>query len=177
MNQYFRSLGLAAGVAVALVWAMPVRAENDSHGGHMSHGGHDHGAHDHGSASFDAGEPGMAALVTRRIEVVAREGDGKMSFEPKHIAVKKGETVEFTVRNDGLFEHEFVLGSAIENASHAALMEATPDMKHNEPNAVRLAPGSSAKLLWRFSKAGDFQFACLIPGHYEAGMKGAAVVD
>ena len=28
--------------------------------------------------------------VTRRIEVVAREGDGKMSFEPNRIAVKKG---------------------------------------------------------------------------------------
>lgn len=117
------------------------------------------------------------AKVTRRITIIAREGDGTMSFEPSSISVKKGETVEFTVRNDGFLEHEFVLGSAIENASHAALMEAMPDMKDNDPNAVLIAPGKSTELVWQFSKAGDFEFACLIPGHYDAGMKGVAMVE
>ena len=176
MIRHFRLIGFAAGMATVLTWTMPAIAQSHSHGDH-SHGGHDHGANDHGGASFDAGEPGALEKVTRRITIVACEGDGKMSFEPSHISLKTGETVEFTVRNDGLLEHEFVLGSAIENASHAALMEAMPDMQHNDPNAVRLAPGKSAKLLWRFSKAGDYQFACMISGHYDAGMKGSAVVD
>ena len=174
--RHFRLIGLAAGTATILAWAMPAIAQSNSHGDH-SHGSHDHGSPDHGGASFDAGEPGAVAKVTRRITIIARDGNGKMSFEPKDIAVKRGETVEFTVRNDGMLEHEFMLGSAIENASHAALMEAMPDMKHNDPNSMRLAPGKSAKLLWRFSKAGNFEFACLIPGHYDAGMKGVAVID
>ena len=155
--------------AVAAFAAAPARAQH-------SHGGHAHGGHSHGAPSFAAGEPGVAAKVTRRIEVVAREGDGKMSFEPNRIAVKKGETVEFTLRNAGQLDHEFVLGSAAENAAHAAQMASSPQMKHDDPNAARIAAGQSARLVWRFSTSGDFEFACLIPGHYEAGMKGAAVV-
>jgi len=133
-------------------------------------------AHQHGPAKFAAGEPGADAKVSRRIEIVAREGDGKMSFGPATVRVKRGENIEFVVRNDGQLEHEFVLGSVSENASHAKMMEAMPDMRHDDPNATRVAAGKSARLVWRFSRAGEFEFACLIPGHYVAGMKGAAFV-
>jgi uncharacterized cupredoxin-like copper-binding protein len=49
-------------------------------------------------------------------------------------------------------------------------------MQHHDANAVRLAPGKDTAILWRFTKAGTFEFACLIPGHYEAGMHGRVVV-
>ena len=119
-------------MATVLAWAMPPIAQSNSHGD-QSHGSQDHGSHDHGGAYFDAGELGAVAKVTLRITIVAREGVGKMFFEPMDIAVKRGETVEFTVRNHRMLELEFVLGSAIENASHAALMEAMPDMKPTNP--------------------------------------------
>ena len=177
MTPRFPIIALAAGV----LFAAPAFAQH-SHGGHSGHdhgaaAAHDHSGHSHDAASFEAGEPGVAARVTKRIIVVAREGDGKMSFEPSRIVVRKGETVEFSVRNEGQLEHEFVLGSAKENAAHAAEMATMPDMKHDDPNAVRVAPGKSGRIVWRFNKAGSFEFACLIPGHYDAGMKGAAVVD
>jgi uncharacterized cupredoxin-like copper-binding protein len=156
-------------VGAAISVAGTATAQDNSH---ASHSGHMHAV-----PSFDAGEPGTSAKVSRRIDIVAREGDGRMFFEPARISVKRGESVDFVVRNEGELEHEFVLGSASENASHAAEMAAMPEMKHADPNAVRVAPGKSAHLLWTFSKAGDFEFACLIPGHYEAGMKGEAVVN
>lgn len=174
--RYFQFLGLAAGLATILAWVLPAIERSNSNGGH-SHGSHEHGSHEHGGVSFDAGEPGVVAKVTRRITIVAREGNGQMFFEPSRISVKPGETVEFTVRNDGHLEHEFVLGSLIENASHAALMEAMPDMKHHEPNMVIVTPGKSAQLIWRFSRAGEYEFACMIPGHYATGMMGQVLVD
>jgi uncharacterized cupredoxin-like copper-binding protein len=55
-------------------------------------------------------------------------------------------------------------------------MEDAPEMAHEEPNGARLKPNASAEILWRFTKAGTFELACLIPGHYETGMKGTLVV-
>jgi uncharacterized cupredoxin-like copper-binding protein len=137
---------------------------------------HDMGGHSHGPASFDAGEPGDAKKPSRTFAVVSLEADGKMSFAPDRIEVKAGEQIDFAVTNKGELEHEFVIGSEIENAAHAEAMQAMPDMVHKDPNAVRVAPGKTEHLVWKFSKAGTFEFACLIPGHYEAGMKGAATV-
>jgi len=56
------------------------------------------------------------------------------------------------------------------------MMAEMPDMKHDDPNAKTLEPGQSATLAWRFSRRGEFEFACLIPGHYESGMHGVVVV-
>jgi uncharacterized cupredoxin-like copper-binding protein len=55
-------------------------------------------------------------------------------------------------------------------------MEKNPDMEHDDPNGRRLNPDGSSEIVWRFTKAGTFEFACLIPGHYESGMKGTVVV-
>jgi uncharacterized cupredoxin-like copper-binding protein len=32
--------------------------------------------------------------------------------------------------------------------------------------------GKTGGLIWTFNRAGEFDFACLIPGHYQAGMVG-----
>ena len=88
-----------------------------------------------------------------------------------------GEQIRFVIRNSGALSHEFFLGGkAEENKSHAAMMASMPDMKHDDPNAKTVAPGQTATLLWRFSRKGDFEFACLVPGHYEAGMHGTVAV-
>jgi uncharacterized cupredoxin-like copper-binding protein len=55
-------------------------------------------------------------------------------------------------------------------------MKKFPDMEHDDPNAKRLAVGERGELIWKFTKAGEFEFACLIPGHYEAGMHGKIIV-
>jgi uncharacterized cupredoxin-like copper-binding protein len=55
-------------------------------------------------------------------------------------------------------------------------MSKNPDMEHDDPNAAKLAPKMTGEIVWKFSKAGEFEYACLIPGHREAGMVGNVVV-
>ncbi len=104
------------------------------------------------------------------------EMDGKMMFMPAKVEVKKGEQVKFVLRNNGELEHEFVLASAADNLKHGEAMKKNPDMEHDDPNAKKLAPKKTDEIVWKFSKAGEFEFACLIPGHREAGMVGTIVV-
>jgi uncharacterized cupredoxin-like copper-binding protein len=130
----------------------------------------------HDATSSAAGRAGDARAPARAIEVAAVEADGRMSFSPDRVVVAKGEQVRFTIRNTGALAHEFVLGTKADNAAHARMMAAMPEMKHDDANAVTVAPGKSASLLWRFTQAGTVEFACLIPGHYQAGMHGAVTV-
>jgi len=135
------------------------------------------GAPGHSHKTFAAGAPGDANKPARTIEVVMKETpDAKMLYEPSRIEVKRGEQVRFILKNVGKVDHEFMLDSVANNAKHKIQMQKNPDMEHDDPNGKRLAPGQTAEILWRFSKGGTFEFACLIPGHYESGMKGAAVV-
>jgi uncharacterized cupredoxin-like copper-binding protein len=80
------------------------------------------------------------------------------------------------VRNTGKVMHEFVIGTPAENAKHAALMARFPDMEHDEPHMAHVAPGRTGELVWTFNREGTFEFACLIAGHYSAGMVGTLVV-
>ena len=124
---------------------------------------------EHGEHAANLGEPGKAADATRTVEVKMSDA---MRFEPSSIAVKKGETIRFLVSNDGKLKHEMVLGTAKELKEHAALMQKFPNMQHADPNMVSLEPGTRGEMVWHFTKAGKFDFACLQPGHMEAGMKG-----
>ena len=101
----------------------------------------------------------------------------EMDFSPSELTVKAGETIRFTVKNSGQLVHEFVLGASDEILEHHELMKRFPGMEHDEPNSVSLEAGESGDVVWQFSKAGTFEFACLQPGHYEAGMKGGVVVS
>lgn len=137
--------------------------------------GHNHSEHNHG-AIFSAGEPGDPAKPARVIQVTMVETDGKMLFLPTRIEIKKGDQVKFVLRNNGNLDHEFVLASTAENLKHAEAMKANPDMAHDDPNGKQLAPSKSGQIVWKFTKAGEFEYACLIPGHREAGMIGIIVV-
>lgn len=132
--------------------------------------------HSHSHAAFSAGEPGNVKRPARVVQVTMRESDGKMVFVPDKVEVKRGEQVKFVLRNNGELEHEFVLATAEENLKHAEEMKKNPEMEHDDPNAKRLQPKKASELVWRFTKAGTFEFGCLIPGHREAGMIGTVVV-
>lgn len=102
--------------------------------------------------------------------------DGKMLFTPASIKVRKGQTVRLSIRNIGKLDHEFVLNGEKEIMEHKAMMETFPEMEHDDPNAIRLAAGKSGEIIWRFTNGGAFKFACLVPGHYNAGMHGDVTV-
>jgi|SRR5688572_11061898 len=125
---------------------------------------------------LSAGQPGDPKKPARVVEVVMREADGKMMFVPSRVEVRRGEQIRFVLRNVGELEHEFVLATKAENRKHAEEMRKNPDMEHEDPNMTKVAAKKSGGLVWRFTKAGTFEFGCLIPGHYEAGMFGTVVV-
>ncbi|HML31056.1 MAG: cupredoxin family protein [Rhizobiales bacterium] len=122
------------------------------------------------------GEPGDPKKPARTIQITMREADGKMVFIPNKIDIRKGEQVKFAIRNNGELDHEIVVGTLDENLKHMAEMMKNPDMEHDDPNAKRLAPKKTGDIVWKFTKAGEFDFSCLIPGHREAGMSGTIIV-
>ena len=99
-----------------------------------------------------------------------------MRFTPDHLQVKQGETLRIVLKNNGAQLHEFVLGTKGELDEHAALMARFPGMEHDEPYMAHVPPGKTGEIVWTFNRAGDFDFACLIAGHYQAGMVGKVKV-
>lgn len=143
----------------------------------FAHGGEEHG----GPKVFDAarveptdfGQEGDPRKVTRTIRVDMAD---TMRFTPARQVVKKGETVRFVVRNRGQVLHEMVLGTPEALKAHAELMKKFPDMEHADANMAHVKPGRTGEIVWQFTRPGQFEFACLQPGHFEAGMVGAVVV-
>ena len=136
-------------------------------------GGNHAGGHGHDDEETAIGKPGVAARVNRSITI---EMNDSMRYTPADIQVKQGETIRFVVKNVGKVKHELSLGTQQELLEHLEQMKKFPDMEHDEPNNITLAPGKQGEIIWQFTKAGIVNFACLMPGHYEAGMKGAIKV-
>ena len=95
---------------------------------------------------------------------------------PGDIEVKRGETIRFVVRNDGVLMHEMVIGTMKELKAHADLMRKFPNMEHDEAYMAHVAPGKEGEVVWQFTRPGEFYYACLMPGHFEAGMFGKITV-
>jgi uncharacterized cupredoxin-like copper-binding protein len=129
------------------------------------------GGHDHGNASI--GQAGDAAKISRSIAVDMSDA---MRFTPSQISVKRGETIRFVIKNTGQLKHEFNLGTEADLKAHYALMLKFPEMEHDQANIASVAPGATGEVVWQFTQAGTVSFACLHPGHYEAGMKGQVKV-
>mgnify|MGYP003385713416 CR=1 FL=1 len=144
----------------ALIFSMLLAASTVATASGKHAGGHD---------ESPIGQPGVAAKVARTIHIDMTDD---MRFTPSNITVKKGETVRLVLKNSGQLKHEFNLGTPEELKEHSEVMKKFPDMEHDEPNAISLAPGKQGEVIWRFTKAGPINFACLVPGHYDAGMKG-----
>lgn len=119
------------------------------------------------------GREGDPAKATRTIRVDMAD---TMRFTPDDITVKQGETVKLVATNKGQILHEMVLGTPEDLKQHAELMKKFPGMEHEEPHMAHVKPGKSGEIVWQFTQPGEFQFACLIPGHFEAGMVGRVKV-
>lgn len=128
----------------------------------------------HGHNDATIGLPGVASQVNRTINI---EMNDAMRFIPANLTVRQGETIRFLVKNVGKKEHEFVLGTKQELKKHNELMGKFPEMEHADANMIRVASGQTGELLWHFTKTGEVHFACLIPGHFDAGMKGKIKVS
>lgn len=137
-------------------------------------GGTHAGGHGHDSDETAIGKPGVASKASRTVTI---EMTDNMRYTPADIQVKQGETVRFIVKNKGQVKHELSLGTQKELLEHLEQMKKFPDMEHDEPSKVTLAPGKQGEIIWQFTKAGAVNFACLMPGHYEAGMKGQVKVS
>ena len=131
--------------------------------------------HDHGQDSA-FGQPGDPKKPARIVRIEMREADGRMLFVPDRVVVRPGEQIRFQLRNAGEIDHELVLATLEQNLAHMKAMEAAPEMAHEEPNARRLKPKATAEIVWQFTRAGEFDFSCLIPGHRQLGMSGAVIV-
>lgn len=191
----------AAYILVSLVSANTSFAAGSHGGGHSKAAketGHMQGGHMKGSPmqgghghSFNFGESGKASEVTRTVEIVMKEN----FYEPEEIEVKAGETIRFKITNKGELVHEFNLGTNAMHVEHQKEMMMMVDhgvleadkinhhmmkmdmgggktMEHDDPNSVLLEPGKSGEIIWKFSKSADLEFACNVPGHYDAGMMG-----
>jgi len=179
----FTFLSLATLIGCLTFTVVPAWAAGTHSGGHGAH-------KPHGMAS-QVGEPGKAGEVSRTVEVTVREN----YYEPETIKVSKGETVRFVIKNAGELVHEFNIGTAAMHAEHQKEMEMMVEhgvleadkinharmkmdmgggktMEHNDPNSVLLEPGKTGEVIWKFSQPAKLEFACNVPGHYEAGMVG-----
>ncbi len=201
------SLVAAAAPAMVASAALAGGQHSGGHAQHMQHGQHmqhmQHGRHEgqqsqreqhdaqgqhqhseHGMHAGDAaedyphaavnGQPGDPANVDRVIDMTM---DDTMRFTPDRITVNAGETVRFFLKNTGKVPHEFVIGSMDELREHAEVMRRMPEMKHEEPNSITLAPRQIGGVVWQFERPGTVDFACLVPGHFEAGMVGKVQVE
>ena len=133
------------------------------------------GNHAGGHADSDAiGKPGKATNAKRTVKVEMLD---TMRFNPQSITVKQGETIKFVVKNSGKVKHEMVLGTEKELKEHAEVMKKNPEMEHDDANQITVQPGKSGEIIWQFTKMGKVNFACLQPGHYDAGMAGTVTVN
>ncbi|MFJ4066362.1 plastocyanin/azurin family copper-binding protein [Pseudomonas sp. NPDC089996] len=144
--------------------------------------------------TFAFGEPAQAAKATRTVEVVLKD----IAFEPASLQVKAGETVRFVLVNEGKLPHEFNLGDKAMHAEHQKEMIAMQGKLYNAAaqhegmdhsqmghgthghdagNTVLVLPGQRAELTWTFSKSAPIEFACNVPGHYQAGMVGTLTIE
>lgn len=119
------------------------------------------------------GREGDPAKVSRVIRLRMTDA---LRYTPSQITVKRGETVKFIVKNEGKQLHEMILGTSLDLKAHAELMKTFPEMEHAEANMTHVLPGASGTVVWQFTRAGEFQFGCLVPGHFEAGMVGKVTV-
>ena len=141
----------------------------------LAHGDDEH-AKKAGPVKKEQKEWGIAGDAKAVKHTVTLSMSDTMRFTPDKIDVKQGDTVKIMLKNTGTQMHELVIGTKKELEEHAALMVKFPKMEHEEPYMAHVAPGKTGEIIWTFNKPGNFDFACLIAGHYQAGMVGKITV-
>ena len=165
MNISLNAMLLALGLV-----AMPV-AQAHSPAAHASHANH------HAQAPAEQKDWGIAGDPKKALRTIEIRMSDDMRFSPKEIQVKLGETVRLVAVNAGKVLHEIVIGTPQELKVHAETMKKHPNMEHDEPYMAHVNAGQKGTIVWTFNRAGTFEFACLIPGHFEAGMIGRITVQ
>lgn len=174
MMQKNRTQPFVLGLATAFSLVMGTAGAAGSHGdGH----GQDSGSHSGGSYAY--GSPADPSEADRTVSVDAKD---QMRFSPGSLEVKAGETVRFVIENVGSVQHSFTLATPEGQAAHEEEMQGMPrdrlaDHMKQEPNGIVVQPGETKTLTWKFTRGGPVEFACHIPGHYTAGMKGRITVS
>jgi uncharacterized cupredoxin-like copper-binding protein len=176
------SKALYSALAIAgalLLLGNPALAAGTHSGGHgngdAKGSGHGHAAIDYSSVEeHDFGKASDPATASTSVEI---DMSDKLRFEPSEVRVRAGETIRFIVRNSGKLMHEMVLGTAESLEEHAELMKRFPGMEHDEPHMAHVSPGNEHVMGWQFTKAGEYHFGCLVPGHFDAGMRGKVIVQ
>jgi uncharacterized cupredoxin-like copper-binding protein len=107
--------------------------------------------------------------------VTIRTSDA-MRYFPDQFRVKKGHTVRLLVHNGGRVHHDLLLGTMDDLKMHAALARDAGKTPHEGPTFTRVAPGRTGRIDWHCTKAGEFYYGCLRPGHFDAGMIGTIIV-
>ncbi len=160
MTRWLGRAAMSAGIAVGCLAGVPAFAHGDQ-------------KHAPKAAVVKEQKPwGIAGDAKAARRTVSFTMTDDMRFTPDRLEVAQGETLRLVVHNRGKVMHEFVLGTKPDLDEHAALMVKFPDMEHDEPYMAHVAPGETGEIVWTFNRAGDFDFACLIAGHYQAGMVG-----
>lgn len=139
----------------------------------QAHGSRPHGHQGHHAPLVKEQKPwGIAAEPREARRTIEIQMTDDMRFSPAHIDVREGETLRLRAVNRGQVMHEIVIGTRQELEEHAEMMRKHPNMEHDEPYMAHVEPGQRGDIVWTFNRPGDFEFACLIPGHFEAGMRG-----
>ena len=86
---------------------------------------------------------------------------------PERTTFQVGQPYVFAVGNEGEAVHEFVIEPA---GAVDKPLEAEANGEERESEIEDIAPGETAELEWTFTEPGRYQFACHVPGHFEAGM-------
>jgi uncharacterized cupredoxin-like copper-binding protein len=173
------TLPLGSGIAVASGSHTGGHGHGKNAGGHgemMKKGeGHGHARIDY--SSVEEHEFGKASDPEHAQKTVTVDMTDELRFEPAEVRVKRGETVRFVVRNKGRLMHEMVLGTNDSLHQHAKMMMKFPGMEHDEPHMAHVEPGKEHMMGWQFTKAGEYHFGCLVPGHFQGGMRGKVIVE
>jgi uncharacterized cupredoxin-like copper-binding protein len=173
--RWVKLLGLGA-LGFVLVVAAVMVLSGGTHGpGMHAPGGGQPSPSASTAGGTSVGGPADAVHATRTIEVSTRD---TMAYEPAAIEVAAGEIVTFVVTNVGQSTHEFTIGDAAMQQEHASAMAHMPaGMAHDLPNSITLEPGETKELTWQFGHAGQLEYGCHEPGHYDAGMHGQISVS
>ena len=170
MTRYRRTIKTILATTAALTVAIAVNTVVFAHGEKK---------HEDEKLEFDAvsTEFGRYEPELEPTKIVEISMADSMRFSPAALDIKVGDVVKFLVSNEGALQHEFVLGTAASLSEHAELMIKFPNMEHEEPYMAHVDPGKEMAIVWQFTQAGSFEFGCLLPGHFQAGMKGTVTVE
>ena len=178
-------VGVFAGALSMFASTISVGSSHSSAHGHMKSSEHGHSTsegHGPGASKIDYAQAeehvfGKAGDPEKASKTVTIDMSDRLRFDPSEIRVNQGETVRFVVRNKGKLQHEIVLGTAESLYTHAQMMKKFPGMEHDEPHMAHVAPSNQHVMGWQFTNAGQYEFGCLVPGHFDAGMKGTVIVQ